>query len=381
MKIQDDFFKEINSKEKAYILGFIGSDGHIGKTGVSFNIHSKDKYILETIKNIISPELKVKSLKNLGLISTLYIPSKQIVDDLKKIFKLRNTSEKFKEIRLPEIPKEFLYDFLRGYFDGDGCIRKPTIYKRTLDCSICSSSQIMLKQIQEKVDIPSTINGNAIYWYSNNALDFLGKLYDNEENLFLIRKKNRYLQWANYFPHKVKWRNNLEYDNLCVLKYKKTLPEAIDPFKKRVSDSGFDLTAIKLLKKDGKLYSYDTGIALQPNFGWYLDAFPRSSIHKYGFMLANSVGVIDRTYTGNVIVNLFKIDESKPDFELPFRVIQIVPRPIIHPVLIEIKEGETIITIDDKNIGKNGVVVGNGDNNTFYDTERGEKGFGSSDGN
>jgi dUTP pyrophosphatase len=47
-------------------------------------------------------------------------------------------------------------------------------------------------------------------------------------------------------------------------------------------------------------------------------------------MLANSVGVIDRTYTGNVLVPLRKVDLRMPDLELPARVVQIIPRPIVH---------------------------------------------------
>ena len=50
---------------------------------------------------------------------------------------------------------------------------------------------------------------------------------------------------------------------------------------------------------------------------------PRSSISKTGYMLANSVGVIDRTYTGNVLVPLIKVDKSMPDLILPARVVQL----------------------------------------------------------
>jgi dUTP pyrophosphatase len=67
-----------------------------------------------------------------------------------------------------------------------------------------------------------------------------------------------------------------------------------------------------------------------PPPGWYFDVVPRSSIIKLGYLLANSVGVIDRSYRGEILVPLIKWDESAPDLELPQRVVQMVPRPVVH---------------------------------------------------
>jgi len=101
---------------------------------------------------------------------------------------------------------------------------------------------------------------------------------------------------------------------------------ALPPFKKRVSDSGFDLYLVKLLKKEGNLYFFDTGVRLSPPPGYYFDLVPRSSIFKSGFILANSVGIIDMTYRGTVKVPLIKVDPGKPEPELPWRAVQLIPR-------------------------------------------------------
>ena len=53
-------------------------------------------------------------------------------------------------------------------------------------------------------------------------------------------------------------------------------------------------------------------------------------------MLANNVGIIDRTYTGSIIVPLIKVDPTKPDLELPSRLVQIIPRPIIHMDVVNV---------------------------------------------
>ena len=103
-----------------------------------------------------------------------------------------------------------------------------------------------------------------------------------------------------------------------------------------VSDSGYDLTIIKKIKTDGMVEFYDTGIKVTPPYGYYFDVVPRSSITKTGYILANNVGIIDRSYVGNILVPLIKVDSSKPDLELPMRIVQLIPRKIEHFELEEV---------------------------------------------
>jgi dUTP pyrophosphatase len=148
-----------------------------------------------------------------------------------------------------------------------------------------------------------------------------------------------------------------EYQRLVLPSYgtfrvKRTAPEAQLPSKSRASDAGYDLTAIKVLKTHGIVTFYDTGIIVQPEYGYYFDVVPRSSLSKSGYILANSVGVIDATYRGTVILALMKIDPTAPDITLPARICQMIPRRLHH---VDIQEVENV-----------------------DETERGEKGFGSS---
>jgi dUTP pyrophosphatase len=43
-------------------------------------------------------------------------------------------------------------------------------------------------------------------------------------------------------------------------------------------------------------------------------------------MLANSVGVIDQGYVGEIFVPLIKLDDEADDLKLPCRVVQLIPR-------------------------------------------------------
>jgi len=118
-----------------------------------------------------------------------------------------------------------------------------------------------------------------------------------------------------------------------VVQFAKTDPAAIVPSKSRASDAGLDLTIIKVVKSSGNYTLFDTCIAAKPSFGWYLDVVPRSSISSTGYILANSVGIIDQTYTGSIKIGLLKIDSSKPDLELPCRIAQAILRPCINPMI------------------------------------------------
>lgn len=141
-------------------------------------------------------------------------------------------------------------------------------------------------------------------------------------------------------------------DELLHCRWVRADPEAVAPFKVRASDVGYDLVLIRKIKQVNNLYYYDTGIKLQPDFGWYAEVVPRSSLPRSGHMLANSMGIIDRAYTGTIIVALFKVDPSAPDIDLPFRAVQVILRPAVH---FQMKQVDAI-----------------------DETERGDKGFGSS---
>ena len=101
---------------------------------------------------------------------------------------------------------------------------------------------------------------------------------------------------------------------------------AIPPYKARPSDSGYDLWLIEKDKTIGNITLYNTGVIVTPPSGYYFDMVPRSSIIKHGYMLANSVGVIDQGYTGEIKVPLIKMNPDAPELELPCKLVQLIPR-------------------------------------------------------
>jgi dUTP pyrophosphatase len=89
------------------------------------------------------------------------------------------------------------------------------------------------------------------------------------------------------------------------------------------SDAGYDIRAMRIEEKDGFLIC-DTCIRLEAPPGYYFEVFARSSLSKYGYILANSVGIIDNGYRGNVICKLFKICESDNHIKVGDRICQLI---------------------------------------------------------
>lgn len=99
---------------------------------------------------------------------------------------------------------------------------------------------------------------------------------------------------------------------------------------KRISDVGYDITVVAATKKLTQLTTlYETFISLEVPLGYYVELMPRSSLSKTGYMLANSVGIIDPCYTGTIKVPLIKVDQSMPDLQLPARVGQLLLKPYV----------------------------------------------------
>ncbi len=85
-------------------------------------------------------------------------------------------------------------------------------------------------------------------------------------------------------------------------KFVKISDKAIVPTRAHETDSGWDLVVIGIDSIKADTIFFKTGLKVMPPEGHYFEIFPRSSISKTPFMLANSVGVIDSSYRGELIV-------------------------------------------------------------------------------
>lgn len=88
-------------------------------------------------------------------------------------------------------------------------------------------------------------------------------------------------------------------ETLLKVKVKKLHPKAVVPKYSAPGDAGLDLTATEVDQKASKI-TYGTGLSVEIPEGYVGLLFPRSSIAKKQLTLANSVGVIDSGYRGEI---------------------------------------------------------------------------------
>jgi len=87
-----------------------------------------------------------------------------------------------------------------------------------------------------------------------------------------------------------------------VLKIKFNYPDMQLPERAHDTDSGMDVTLMKVVEKRENIFFFDTGVSVEAPAGYYTELFPRSSIYKHDFIMVNSVGVIDAGYRGTLFM-------------------------------------------------------------------------------
>lgn len=94
------------------------------------------------------------------------------------------------------------------------------------------------------------------------------------------------------------------------IKIKRLADESVLPQYAKESDAGLDLVAIT--KNETPDYiEYGTGLAVEIPEGYVGLIFPRSSVSNTELVLANSVGVIDSGYRGEVKFRFKKLQHQK----------------------------------------------------------------------
>jgi len=97
---------------------------------------------------------------------------------------------------------------------------------------------------------------------------------------------------------------------------------SLPPKRAHSDDAAWDVFA-DIVEETPEFLRVKTGIAVQPPEGYSFLAFPRSSISKTGWILANSVGVIDHSYRGEIEYRFRRVREDAQPFYIGERIGQI----------------------------------------------------------
>jgi intein/homing endonuclease len=205
------YFHEIDSELKAYLLGFIFADGWVTHNTKQRNyefgmeLQSRDRCILEALNNelggvhIIShsnPTQRVicGRLTNIGHMDRLRVYSREFVEDLISHGIVPNKTH---DCRIPSFPKEFFFDFLRGYIDGDGCY---SCKKNHIYMSLTCSSEDVLKWVQDVLktyNITTSVYKEKEYKYKlyctsyESMKSLINCMYHKDCTLYLTRKYDK----------------------------------------------------------------------------------------------------------------------------------------------------------------------------------------------
>lgn len=222
-----DFFDNIDSEIKAYLLGFYFADGCINDGDMIISITESDKEIVEYFKENISPHRKISisegyENKKTGYTSkklaTITIHSEHLCETLTKYgMGKRKTTETTTDLSM--IPQKYMLDFIRGYFDGDGTVCMTNGLKRykakdneikytsyqNYNWSIISKKKEHLVLIQNFLQEEYGIHSNILEDKKGNYLIEINRkndfrkikdiLYENK-TYFLKRKHDKFLTYV-----------------------------------------------------------------------------------------------------------------------------------------------------------------------------------------
>jgi intein/homing endonuclease len=213
--------EKIDSKELAYIIGFICADGAIANNNsVEFGVKLEDKEILDFISNVLECTLNIDLTYDK---KSRRFPRVRFTKNIPDI--LNFIKSKLKEDRiLPIINPKLNRYLILGFFDGDGCItwgrRKDR--NRIWQKFSFTSSYKMLTHIQQtllKIGISSIIKPKKeektfVLESSNkkDVLTFMEWLYKDKDFIILKRKFNKFNALR------------LELDKFGETTYKSTIP-------------------------------------------------------------------------------------------------------------------------------------------------------------
>lgn len=115
--------------------------------------------------------------------------------------------------------------------------------------------------------------------------------------------------------------------NTNELRFKQLLRDAQLPTRAHDIDSGIDIYAATIIRNTRTELWFGTGIAVEIPIGFSGLIFPRSSISKIPLTLANSVGVIDPGYRGEIQIRFNRLEfigKNNDDYRIGNRVAQMI---------------------------------------------------------
>lgn len=215
----EDYFESIDTEDKAYFLGFIVADGSVSSISNVIQITQKEPDILYEFKKYIKYEGGLVKSRNRDVFD-IKISSSKMKSDL---LKLGISPNKTMSVGYPLIPENLQNHFMRGVFDGDGCI---SIHHDKRDNSnrgqvnICSGSFDFIKEYVDNMVKYCGVKKNnirqpkgtyyVIDWGGLLDVESFYEFLYKDANIFLKRKKETYDKVMSINKTKNKYRKKCQ---------------------------------------------------------------------------------------------------------------------------------------------------------------------------
>ena len=200
-KVDESIFERIDTEEKAYWLGFLYADGYVNNRQIELTLKAEDLEHIQKFKAFTKSEHKISHRKEINAYR-ITICSPKIALDL---MNLGCTQAKSLTLTFPskeQVPEHLIHHFMRGYFDGDGCIAYGQGQYRL---SILGTSEFLDKYEDYILNILNRTNRNKRR-YNGQALSIqyagteqVYKIYNflyKDATIYLDRKYNKFLKNA-----------------------------------------------------------------------------------------------------------------------------------------------------------------------------------------
>lgn len=206
-KVNLSYFDDIDSEDKAYWLGFLAADGNItcsdGRYRIALVIKADDKKHLELFRQSLNSSSTIRSKMVMGNEYVLIqISGKQLA---KRLVELGITPRKSLTLEFPVmLPDELNRHFMRGYFDGDGCIARSRACKQLQFMVLGTKS--FLEVYCDKLLQAGCISSVCLYlakassgcyqiaYTGNRQVPRIMNWLYQDATIFLSRKRQRYLE-------------------------------------------------------------------------------------------------------------------------------------------------------------------------------------------
>ncbi len=202
----DNYFDIIDSNEKAYFLGLMYSDGSVTDRSIVITLQERDGPILERFKKALAytgpVRFGLRKKPNHQDSRILRIYSWGLVTGLSKHGCFRN---KTYTLRYPVINSEYNSHFIRGVFDGDGCIVNNggngyyfsitgnTYFLEDINEILCREIGISQGTISRK-NVNNYLFSAIQQSKRENLLKIRDYLYKDCEDLYIERKYNKFFE-------------------------------------------------------------------------------------------------------------------------------------------------------------------------------------------